>query len=432
GAHPLSHGQQSLWFLHQMSPESSAYNIAGALRIWSRLDVQALRRAFQMLVDRHPSLRTTFTVRRGEPLQIVREGTKVCFRVEAAGEWNEIVLNERLSQESRQPFDLEQEPPLRLSLFRLSADEHLLLLVVHHIVADFWSLEVLLDELSVLYPASRRGIDLGLPLVRLQYTNYVRWQSEMLSSPRGEDLWAYWRKQLGDELPVLNLPTDRPRPAVQTHRGASESFGLSVDLTNKLKTLAQAHNATLYTTLLAAFQVLLHRYSGQDVILVGSPTAGRSRATLSEVVGYFVNPVVLRADLSTNPTFNLFLDQVRETVLAALEHQEFPFALLVDRLQPERDPSRSPLFQVMFVLQKAHRLNDEGLSAFALNESGARIKLGELDLESVALEQRIAQFDLTLTMAEVDRELRGSFEYNADLFDADRIRRISCHFVALL
>ncbi|MDQ1388676.1 MAG: hypothetical protein QOF56_2130, partial [Acidobacteriaceae bacterium] len=431
-AHPLSYGQQSLWFLHQMSPESSAYNIAGALRVRSHLDVQALRRAFQMLVDRHPSLRTTFTVRRGEPLQVVREGTKVCFRVEDAGEWNETFLNERLSGESRQPFDLEQGPPLRLSLFTLSTDEHVLLLVVHHIVADFWSLEVLLDELRVLYPAARRGIDPGLPPVRLQYRDYVRWQSEMLSSPRGDDLWAYWRKQLGDELPVLNLPTDRPRPAVQTHRGACESFRLSVELTNKLKNLGQTHNATLYTTLLAAFQVLLHRYSAQDVILVGSPTAGRSRAGLSEVVGYFVNPLVLRADLSTNPTFNLFLDQVRETVLAALEHQEFPFALLVDRLQPERDPSRSPLFQVMFVLQKAHRINDEGLSAFALNESGARIKLGELDLESVALEQRVAQFDLTLTMAEVERDLRGSFEYNADLFDAATIRRMSGHFLALL
>ncbi|MBW4635491.1 MAG: amino acid adenylation domain-containing protein [Iphinoe sp. HA4291-MV1] len=248
----------------------------------------------------------------------------------------------------------------------------------------------------------------------------------------GERLWEYWRKQLAGDLPVLNLPTDRPRPFIQSYTGASQSFRLNAEITQRLKTLSHAHGATLYMTMLAAFQVLLYRYTGQEDLLVGSPTTGRSRADLAGVVGYFVNPVVLRADLSGNPTFEAFLSQVRSTVLDAFAHQDYPFARLVEQLQPIRDPSRSPLFQVMFVLQKAHLRNQEGLAAFALGETGARIKLGELELESLSLEKRIAQFDLTLMMAEVDGVLSGSWQYNTDLFDSATIARMVNHFQTLL
>jgi non-ribosomal peptide synthetase component F len=254
----------------------------------------------------------------------------------------------------------------------------------------------------------------------------------MLASPKGEQLWSYWKEKLVGHSPVLNLPTDHPRPPAQTSRGASHSFKLDSELTHQLKSLTRSEETTLYTTLLAAFELLLYRYSGQEDFLVGTPTNGRSRHETAGVVGYFVNPVVMRADISLGLTFNEYLARVRQTVLGAFAHQDYPLALLVERLQPERDASRSPLFQVMFALQKAHLLDKEGLAPFALGEAGGRLKLGELELESLALEQRIAQVDLTLTMAEVDGGLAAAFEYNTDLFEPATVRRIAQNFHTLL
>ena len=431
-AHPLSYGQRSLWFLHQLAPESPAYNIVGAARIHSELEVPALQRALQTLVNRHPALRTTFTDVQGEPVAQIHKHRSVCFQQENTSAWSEAVLNDRLVEESHHSFDLEQGPLLRVSLFTQSDQAHILLFVVHHIVADFWSLTVLVKELGVLYQMEKTGSDTSLPPLALQYTDYAHWQSERLASSDGERLWAYWRKQLAGTLPLLNLPTDRPRPPVQTYRGASVPFKLSAELTQTLKALSRTHGATLYMVLLAAFQVLLYRYTGQDDLLVGSPTAGRSRAELAGLVGYFVNPVILRANLSGNPTFETFLSRVRSSVLEAFDHQDYPFALLVERLQPVRDPSRSPLVQTMFVLQKAHLLHEAGLTPFALGESGARMTLGELTLDSLALDQRVAQFDLTLMMAEMEGGLAASFVYNTDLFDATTIAQMARHFQTLL
>jgi amino acid adenylation domain-containing protein len=285
--------------------------------------------------------------------------------------------------------------------------------------------------LEVPYQTHKAGTKVTLSSLPLQYTDYVRASAAMLASSEGERLSAYWQKQLAGELPVLNLPTDRPRPPIQTYRGASHLLKLSANLTQSLKTLSLNHKATLYMTLLAAFQVLLYRYTGQEDLLVGSPTIGRNRADLALLVGYFVNPVVLRGNLSGKPTFKTLLEKVRSCVVDALAHQDYPFAQLVEQLQPTRDPSRSPLFQVMFVLQKAHLL-EESLAAFALGETGVRIKLGELELESLRLEKHIAQFDLTLMMAEVDGALSTAWQYNTDLFDAATIARMANHFQTLL
>ncbi|HEY0404306.1 MAG TPA: amino acid adenylation domain-containing protein, partial [Pyrinomonadaceae bacterium] len=428
----LSRGQQSLWFLHRLAPESAAYNISRAVRISSTLEPAALRRAFQALVDRHASLRTTFSDDHGEPLQQIHERVEVCFEeVEASG-WSHTALMRHLSEEAHRPFNLETGPLLRLSLFTRPAGEHILLLTIHHIVTDFWSLAVLVHELGQLYEQEIYGSAATLPPLNLQYGDYVRWQETMLASEAGDQLWSYWREQLSGELPALNLPTDRPRPPVQTYRGAALGFKLDETLTRGLKALGQAQGATLYMTLLAAFQALLSRYSNQREILVGSPTANRNWAALSDVVGYFVNTVVLRADLSQDPSFETLLEQTRRTVLAAFEHQDYPFALLVERLQPERDASRSPLFQVMFVLQKGHLSGDGNLSAFALGEAGARMDLGALSLESLPLEQRVVQFDLTLMMTETGDGLSGAFEYNTDLFDKATIERMVSHFQTLL
>jgi amino acid adenylation domain-containing protein len=430
--HALSHGQKALWFLHQLAPESAAYNLAFSANIRGALNTNSLRRALQALVARHASLRTTFISVQGEPLQRVQEHAEICFEEEDASAWSETALHERLSAEAHRPFDLEKGPVLRVMLLRRSAQEHILLLAVHHIAVDFWSLAIIVHELGALYEAEQLSAPLTLSTPPLQYTDYARWQSEMLGGLEGNRLWAYWQKQLGGELPSLNLLTDYPRPQVQTYNGASEPFHLSEELTRSLKEFSHARGATLYMTLMAAFQVLLARHTGQEEILVGSPTTDRNWSDLAGVVGYFVNPVVLRGKPSGDLTFEDFLRQVRGTVLSAFEHQDYPFALLVERLQPEHDASRSPLFQAMFILHKAHLLDQEGLASFALGETGAHIKLGDLLLESISLEKRVAQFSLTLMMAEVDGVLVGSMQYNTDLFDAATISRMNGHFQMLL
>lgn len=429
---PLSYGQRSIWFLQRLDPENTAYNIARAVRIQIELDIAALRQAFQALLDRHSALRTTFPAPHGEPVQHIHHQAEVFFQAEDASTWGESAINERLSAKAHHPFDLAQGPLLRVYLFSRSPHEHILLLVVHHIVVDFWSLALLAQELGALYQAEQQNISATLPPLALAYTDYTRWQAEWLTHADGSQLWHYWRQQLAGELPVLDLPTDHPRPTIQTYRGASLSHSLSVDLTQKLKALSHEHGATLYMTLLAAFQVMLHRYTGQGDILVGSPTTGRQRAALAGLVGYFINPVVLRADLSENPLFTTFLEQVKHTVLAAFAHQDYPFGLLVERLQPKRDPSRPPIFQTMFTLQQSPLADSQELASLALGEAGSQIELGGMVLESVALAQRVVQFDLALVAAETADGLGVSLQYNNDLFEAATISRMLNHFQTLL
>ena len=357
---------------------------------------------------------------------------KVHFEETDAAAWSGDELKTRLVEDAYRPFDLERGPVLRVSLFTRSAREHVLLLAVHHIVIDFWSLALILNELSVLYPAQKAGVPAVLPPLDLQYTDYLRWQTEMLAGPQGERLWDYWRKQLAGPLPVLNLPTDRPRPPIQTYRGASHDFNLNDELSRLLKTLAKANGATLYMVLLAAFQVTLHYLTGQEDLLVASPVVGRNRAEFEGIVGLFTNPVILRADLSGNPTFQAFLGQVRQTVLAALEHQDYPTLLLVQRLRPPRDLSRPPLSQVMFVLDKPHRLVEAGTPAFVLGETGLRMNPGGLVLESFPLERRAATLDLVMLIIETASALSISIRYNSDLFDPATITRIAGHFETLL
>jgi amino acid adenylation domain-containing protein len=430
--HPLSYGQRALWFLHQLAPESAAYNIASAVRIPAEVDTTALHRAWQALVERHPSLRTTFTARSGEPVLRTHPHTEVHFQQHDASSWSEESLRSTLTEQAHMAFDLENGPLLRVSLFTRAPQEYVLLLCVHHIVADFWSLAVLISELGTLYEAEKTSTPASLTHIELQHSDYTRWQNEMLASAEGESLWDFWREQLAGELPLLTLPTDRPRPTLQHYRGASHTFSLSKDLTAALKALGPTHGTTLYMTLLAAFELLLYRHTGQAEILVGSVTAGRNWAALKNSVGYFVNPIVLRGDLSGDPGWEVLLARVRQNVLEAFAHQDYPFPLLVERLQPEREAGRSPIFQVMFLLQQSHLLKEEGLASFALGEAGARLQLGSLPLESMALDQRVSQFDLTLMMAEVNGGLTGSLQYDTDLFDATTIEQLASRFGKLL
>jgi len=427
---PLSQGQQSLWFLYNLAPQSSAYNTLFSVRIRSEVDVVALQQTFQTLVARHPCLRTTYTVSDRQPQQQIHDRPEVPFTEIDASGWSWDELNAKVRESAYHPFNLQQELPLRVCLFTRSPQDRILLLAIHHIASDFWSLLVLMDELRVLYPALKAGISASLPPLKTSYTDYVQKQAQMLSGERGKQLWNYWQQQLAGELPVLKLPTDSPRPPIQTYEGASHHFKLNQELTGRLKAMAQKDKATLYMMLLAAFQVLLYRYTSQEDILVGSPTFGRNWSEFSEVVGYFVNPVVLRSQLAGNLTFAEFLSEVRSTVLGAIAHQDYPFGLLVERLQPNRDPSHSPLFQVSFAFQKPQRC--EEIAKLLIGSTDFRVNWGGLELESFEIPQQEGQFDLTLEMVELDESLFGVFKYNSDLFDAATIARMQGHFQTLL
>jgi amino acid adenylation domain-containing protein len=429
---PLSRGQKALWFLHQSAPASAAYHVAFAARIRSVPNLGALRRAFQALLDRHGLLRATFKRRGGEPVQEIPGHREVAFAVTDAAGWSEDELKARVRAVYRRPFDLEDGPVLRVDVFSRDADDHVLLVTVHHIAYDGWSLWINLDEIRQLYAAEVSGQPSPLRPFASTYPAYVRRQEAMLAGPEGERLWEFWRQELLGELPTLDIPTDRPRPPVQTYDGASEAFSLDRELTRQLKAFAQAHEVTPFTLLLAAFQVLLHRYSGQEEILVGSPTLGRGDAAFAEVVGYFVNPVVLRGRLAERPSFASFLRATRDTVLRALEHQDYPFPLLVERLQPRRDPSHSPLFQASFVLQKAQRSGGTIDLLGWREERRTRYHWGGLDLEYFDLPQQEGQFDLELEMLEAAGSFFGAFKYNTDLYEAATLRRMAGHFQNLL
>ncbi|HEY0607039.1 MAG TPA: condensation domain-containing protein, partial [Herpetosiphonaceae bacterium] len=437
-SYPLSHGQQALWFLQQLRPESTAYNITRALRVEGELDLPALRQAFQRLVDRHAVLRTSFRAAHGAPVQSIHARLDFDLGWEDAALWSETQLDERLNAAAAQPFDLEHAPLLRAIVYARSRGEHMLLVSIHHSISDFWSLAILLHELGQLYTALSANTGIELPTPQLHYTDYVEWQNRLLESAAGAELRSYWIEQLSGQLPSLNLPIDHPRPAAQTERGAILHFRVPAEVTLALRQLSRESRATLYITLVAAFQVLLYRYTGQDDIIIGSPTTGRTRAGLQELVGYLVNPVVLRSRLSGALTFVEVLSRARQTVVDAFVHQEYPFPLLAQELQPERELAQSPLLQVMFVLQHLPVLHAETtttpaeLAAFALMEAGAQLRLGSSAAELVPLAHHDAQFDLTLHMAELSDELHGAFEYNADLLDATTIARMAGHFQSLL
>lgn len=416
--YPLSYGQQSLWFLWQLAPKSAAYNVAFTCRICSPINVTTLQKSFQNTLDRHPQLRSKFFKQDNNVVQQIHQTQFTDFQQINASTWREQELEQRVFQEYQQPFNIENDSIMRVRLFSCSQQEHILLVTIHHIAVDAWSVLLLIEELITVYLALELGVQPSLTPLKHSYIDYVRWQRELLTSTQGEKLWNYWQQKLAGELPVLNLPTDRPRPAIQTYNGASHNFKISQKLTEQLKKLAQAEGVTQYIVLLAAFQVLLYRYTGQEDILVGAPTSGRTQPEFVPLVGYFVDPVVMRANLSGNPSFQEFLTQVCQTVSEALAHQDFPFALLVERLQPQRDPSRSPIFGAVF------NFLFQNLGQF---EHTQQLWLGgEVDKEGIKLKpfempQMEGQFDLNLTIAEASSSLAGIFKYNTDLFDASTI-----------
>jgi amino acid adenylation domain-containing protein/FkbM family methyltransferase len=430
---PLSLGQRALWFQYRLAPGSAAYNIMYAGRARGGLDRDALGRAVRALVDRHPTLRTTYAERPDGPRQIVHATVAADVTVVDARGWSVERLREEMREEADRPFDLYRGPVLRGRLFADTADGDVVLLTFHHIAIDFWSLELLTTELVQLYAVeSGAGGDRPAPPART-FRDAVAWQQRLLEGPDGARLWEFWRERLAGELPILALPLDRPRPPVQTYRGALYRCDLGDDLAAALRDLAASERTTLFVTVLAAFQVLLHRYSGQDDILVGSPAAGRTHTGLEAVIGYLTNPIVLRTRIERDASFRTVLRQTAAMVRHAVAHQDLPFPLLVERLNQPRDPSRSPLFQVMFVWDKARAAGGRGAGTGAADAT-ARLHAGDARLEPIALEQRGAAFDLTLTIFEggSGSSFAAAWQYNVDLFDPATIQRMAQHFRALL
>ncbi len=425
--YPLSFAQQQLWFIHQLASDTPAYNIPIVISLTGRLNLAVLEQSLNEIIRRHDILRTNFEIVDGQPIGVVKPAVPFTLSVE---DLRELSNSDRIKQVelrftklAQQPFDLSNEPLLRVKLLQLAEQKYKLLLTLHHTIADGWSIGIFIRELTAVYEAFDRGqlslrdaTRTPLPELPIQYADFAYWQQQWLQSDRIQPSLTYWKKQLGGELPILNLPTDRPLSPIQTFNGAQAKLNLPQNLTAALKNLSHQEGVTLFMTLLASFKTLLYRYTGQTDILVGSPIANRNRFEIDSLIGCFVNILVLRTDLDGKPSFRELLSRIKSTALNAY-HQDLPFEKLVQELQPQRDPSYNPLFQVVFVLQNLPLPNQ---------------KLSNLSITWQEGYTATAKFDLTLYIEDREKELFATCEYNTDLFNADTINRMLGHFQALL
>ncbi len=422
GPLPASFAQERLWFLDQLEPGDPSYVVPTTMHLAGALDVAALRRALHDVVLRHESLRTTFAESGGQPVQIIHDDLDLDLPLTSVTSLpireREVAVRRELAAEVARPFDLATGPLVRARLFELADDDHVLFVALHHIVSDAWTLGILNREISTLYRAHVAGSGASLPALPIQYADYAAWQRAWLVGDVLDAQLAYWRQRLQGAPAAIELPTDRPRPAAPSHRGAHRSFTVSAEITAGLEALARQQGVTLFMTLLAAFDVLLHRTTGQDDVVVGTPIAGRTQAETEGLIGFFVNTLVLRAEIDPEQSFRDLLARVKDTCLGAYAHQDTPFERLVQAVAPERDLGRSPLFQVLFVLQNA--------ASSALDLDGVRRR-------SVNVESTTAKFDLSLAMARTARgTLTASIEYATDLFDVATIDRMIGHLDVLL
>ncbi|MEA5581859.1 amino acid adenylation domain-containing protein [Nodularia harveyana UHCC-0300] len=418
---PLSWAQQRLWFLEQLDGGTATYNIPAALQLAGKLNVTAVEQALAEIVRRHEILRTCFKLVNGTPVQFIDPHATVTVTLT---DLQPLPTQEQTTEIQRllvlaaeTPFNLQNAPLLRVELFRLGEESHLLLITIHHIISDGWSVGIFIQELSALYQAFCTGKPTPLPELPVQYADFAIWQRQYLTGELLQAKLNYWQQQLAGAPPLLELPTDKPRPAIQTFRGNKQDFTLSLQLTEKIKALSQNSGVTLFMTLQTAFVTLLHRYSGQTDILVGTPIANRNRAEIESLIGFFVNTLVLRTQIVGNPSFAELLQQVKQVALDGYAHQDVPFEQVVEALQPERNLSHTPLFQVMFALQNAPLGN---------------LELSGLSLTPLPIETVTAKFDLTLSMEETPEGLMGTWEYNCDLFEAETIARMTSHLQHLL
>jgi len=413
----LSYAQQRLWFLDHLEKDNPYYNIPTAVRLSGDLDIVALEKSLNEIIDRHEVLRTTFRTEDGEAKLVISSNYSLSPRLIDLSDSPEVNLEkevtEQISDLSQKPFDLVHGPLLRVSLIKLGDHEFVAVLVMHHIVSDGWSIGVFIRELATLYQAYSEGKKSPLAKLQIQYVDYAHWQRSWLEGEILDNQLSYWREQLADSPPLLELPTDRARPRIQTSHGGRNIFALSKELSKSLKALSHEGEATLFMVMLSIFNILLFRYSGQDDILVGTPIANRNRAELENLIGFFVNTLVIRTDCSGNPSFKQLLKRVHKTAVEAFAHQDVPFEMLVDELQPHRDLSHTPLFQVMFVMQ---------------NAPTEKFELPGLTISPVDADSGTTKFDLTLSIVEREEALNCVLEFNRDLFDAVTIERMVTHF----
>lgn len=418
GTIPVSSTQLRLWFLNQLVQGSPLHNIPVGIRLSGVLHREALERSLNTIIGRHESLRTTFRVVSGQPVQVIApELTLTLNLIEVSASERDVELQRLVNQEARQPFDLAIGPLVRVKLFRLDEHEHVLLIVLHHIIADGWSVSVLIREMLELYDAYSDGRSVALPELKIQYADYAVWEQTRLNDPELDKHLAYWRQQLGEQLPLLRLPAERPRPAQLSYEGARTSFRIDRDILEKLKEISEREQTTLFMIVLAALNVLLYRYTGQHDIVVGTPIANRSVRETGSLIGCFVNTLAVRTSIEGNETFRNFLGVVRRVMLDAYLHQEVPFEKVVEELQPHRSLSHAPLFQVMLAFQ---------------NHATVPTKAGELTLSRMEVDSGTAQFDLLLFIDEDAHGLSGSLEYSTDLFDEPTIKRMVDHFATVL
>jgi amino acid adenylation domain-containing protein/non-ribosomal peptide synthase protein (TIGR01720 family) len=430
GRFPLSAGQTAIWFVHQQQSQSIAYNIHLALHIHSQVDSNLLQKSLGLIMQRHLVLRTAYGEHDGIPYQTINSDIPACFSVIDAKGWKDDRLQHAIYSVISTPFNLNAGKVLRARLLLQDNSNSILLICAHHIALDFWSLSLIVQELGDLYSA-KAGVNSIVKASGAACSDFVHWQQNMLV--RDEDQhWRYWSQQLKGELTQVNLPFDYPKVSEQQFSGASQALDISPVITASLKTFSQQHQTTLFVTLLSAFSALLYRYSGQQDMIIGIPTSGRSQKQFANTVGYFVNPVAMRFKPHGTLPFHQLVEQTRINLLAALEHQDYPFSTVVERLNPEREADRWPLYQLAFTLQTSQLAGQQDLAALALGESGVSMRWGELEVESLAIDKRIENFDLKLIMAETCEGLLASFQYNSDLFETDTIRAMANHFQQLL
>ncbi len=424
----LSLGQQALYYLHVAHPQSAAYNVASAARICSPIELDAMRESFRALIARHDALRTTFEIRHGQPWAHVHPHGELDFEQRMVPEGNEDELEAEIRREYQRPFDLARGPLLRVRVWTQSPAKHVFLMTLHHIIFDAWSLWLIQDEFRQLYRQYTGGSPALFPTLDQRYQTFAEDQNALRTSEQGEKLWTYWRERLAGELSPTDLRFDRPRRIGAELQGDTHHFRISKDLSSRLRALGRSQGATPFVVLLAIFKVLLSRYTGQTDQIVGTSTWGRSNPKYRRVVGYFVNTVPIRSDTSGDPTFSQFLGHIKTRTLEALEHQDFPFPLLVDRLNPRRESGQSPICNVMFGVQKPQQFS-EVMRLF--DEDAEAIDWGGLEVHPFQLNQQEGQFDLTMDLFETTDSFWGALKYDPELFDRETVERMARHFVHL-
>ncbi|MBM7839129.1 hypothetical protein JOC54_002399, partial [Alkalihalobacillus xiaoxiensis] len=424
---PLSFGQEALWYIHQLDPDNSAYNTHFVAKINDEINISKLKDSFQEILERHSSLRVNFLVKDGRPVQNINNKSKLSFEYHAAAHIDEKELKSKLLVESQRPFNLEYDDLMRVNLYEVADSEYILLIVIHHIAIDYWSLVILLDELGSIYQSKVNNEANLLPALSCTYNDFIYSQNKMVASTYGQTLLEFWKEQLKGRIPVLNLYKRKDITEIRPNYN-STLFKLNQNTAEQLNNFSKENSTTLYMVLLATFQLLLNKYTGENDIIVGTPTAGRNKSIFDNIVGYFVNPIVLRSDLSHNPSYKEFIKELRQTVLRGLDNQDYPFPLLVEKLQPNRG-DHTPIIQAMFAFQKAPRLEGQNITSFMLGDTNAELKLGGLTFKPYELPQQEGQFEITLHM---DSNFSGALQYNTDIFEESMMNKMINHFQILL